>query len=82
MSETSSTTGKRGCSCGNETLVYKLSQICTRIVFQHFFNQGKSILLSISTNKKLCKLLEKINATMYNMQSFNSEVRGLGTTAI
>ena len=32
--------------------------------------------------EKLCKLLEKICATMFNLQSFNQEERGLGTTAI
>ena len=36
----------------------------------NIFSTKKPVLLSISTKKKLCKLLEKVYATMFNMQSF------------
>ena len=47
------------------------------------FFQPRYAYLAIYFNKeKLCKLLEKTCATMFNLQSFNEEERGLGTAAI
>ena len=47
-----------------------------------FFQPRYAYLAIYFNEENLCKLLEKTRATMFNLQSFNQEERGLGTAAI
>ena len=47
-----------------------------------FFQPRYAYLAIYFNEEKLCKLLEKTCATMFNLQSFNEEERGFGTAAI
>ena len=47
-----------------------------------FFQPRYAYIAICFNEEKLCKLPEKTCATMFNLQSFNQEERGLGTAAI